>query len=277
MPEVKISKTPEMKIIVPKTAMMMDDQMPQLMALGGFGNGFTMAGPGDSFYLGPRGGTNGYAYYFSSNGDSWAIVDGAGKNFSLGSGTDKQQLDLAQRMAKGPFLWFSHEGKSYIVDDAATVSRIQSLYTPMSDLARQQEALGVQQRVMGRMEGELARQQRTEASVRIPDLSKEMADAEAALNSLKSQQGQMLSEQKLAEMQSKLAEMEARLGTLQARSAMQNNFGEKMRALGDQQREMGERQRQLGEQERTQATQAQQQVQSIIQECLHNGKATQVK
>jgi hypothetical protein len=277
MPEVKVPKMPGMRIVVPRAAVMLDDEMPQLMALGGFGNGFSLAGPGDSFYLGPAGGTHGYAYYFSSNGDSWAIVDGAGKNFSLGSGTDKQQLDLAQRMAKGPFLWFSHEGKSYIVDDAATVARIQSLYAPMRDLARQQEALGVQQRVMGRMEGELARQQRTDASVRIPDLSKEMADAEAALNSLKSQQGQMLSEQKLAEMQSKLAEMEARLGTLQARSAMQNNFGEKMRTLGDQQREMGDRQRQLGEQEKTQATQAQQQVENIIQECLHNGKATQVK
>jgi hypothetical protein len=40
---------------------------------------------------------------------------------------------------------------------------------------------------------------------------------------------------------------------------------------------MGDRQRQLGEQEKAQATQAQQQVENIIQECLHNGKATQVK
>ncbi|MGB6868915.1 MAG: hypothetical protein WBD93_04835, partial [Acidobacteriaceae bacterium] len=68
-----------------------------------------------------------------------------------------------------------------------------------------------------------------------------------------------------------------RLGTLQARSAREYNFGERMRALGEQQRQMGERERQLGEQEKTLATEAQQQVQSIIQECLRNGKAAQVK
>ncbi|HEX3662652.1 MAG TPA: M56 family metallopeptidase [Acidobacteriaceae bacterium] len=275
MPEVIIPKMPRMKIFMPRTEIL-DDEMPQLMALGKLGSEFSLVGPGDSFYLAPNGGSHGYAYYFSSNnGDSWAIVTGT--NFSMGSGKDKRQLDLAQRMAKGPFLWFSHDGKSYIVDDAAVVARIQSLYAPMRDLGRQQEALGVQQGVIGRMQGELARRQRTEASVRIPDLSKEMADAEAALNSLKSEQGQMLSQQKLAEMQSKLAEMEAKLGSLEARSAVQSNFGERMRALGEQQRDMGEQQRQLGEQQRKLATQTQEQVQSIIQECLHNGKAAPVK
>ncbi|MGA8529267.1 MAG: hypothetical protein WB622_06095, partial [Acidobacteriaceae bacterium] len=277
LPEVKIPQMPDMRVVVPKGAAMLDDQLPQVMALSNLGGGLNLMGPGNSLYLAPNGGTHGYAYYFSSNGDSWAIVDGAGKNFTLGSGSDKQQLDLAQRMAKGPFLWFSHEGRSYIVDDAAIVAQVRSLYEPMRDLARQQEALGVQQGVMGRMEGELARQERTAANVRIPDLSKEMADAEAALNSLKSEQGQMLSEQKLGEMESKLAEMEARLGTLQARAAMQSNFGERMRALGEQQRQMGERQRELGEQEKTLAAHAQQQVQSIIQESLRNGKALQVK
>ncbi|HEY1809431.1 MAG TPA: M56 family metallopeptidase [Acidobacteriaceae bacterium] len=278
MPEVTIPKMPKMKIVVPRTAEMLDDEMPQLMALDNMGSEFSLVGPGESFYLAPNGGSYGYAYYFSSNnGDSWAIVDGTSRNFSMGSGKDKEQLALAQRMAKGPFLWFSHEGKSYIVDDASTVARIQSLYAPMRDLGRQQEALGVQQRVMGRMEAELARQQRTNANVRIPDLSREMADAEAALNNLKSEQGQVMSEEKLGEMQSKLAEVEARLGKLEARSAMQNDFGEKMRGLGEQQREMAEQQQKLGEQERTQAKQAQEQVQSIIQECLRNGKATQVK
>jgi len=267
MPEV--TAMPDMKILVPKVPQMAIGKVMLNMMEG--------VGPGDGFYFGPNGSTHGYAYYFSSNGDSWAIVDGAGKNFSLGSGTDKEQLDLAQRMAKGPFLWFSHEGKSYIVDDPAIVAQVQSLYTPMKDLARQQEALAVQQRVMARMDAEAARQERTSATVKIPDLSKEMAAAQAALDGLKSEQGQMLSEEKLAEMQSKLAEMEARLGTLQARSAMENNFGEKMREMSEQQRTVAEQERQLGEQEKTQAAQAQQQVQSLIQECLRSGKATQVK
>jgi bla regulator protein blaR1 len=277
MPEIKMPKMPKMKLVVPKVPEVLGDEMPQMMALSDMGDGFRLIGPGDGMFLVPSGGTHGYAYYFSSNGDSWAIVDGAGKNFSMGSGAEKQQLDLAQRMAKGPFLWFSHEGKSYIVDDAAIVARIQSLYAPMRDLARQQQELGVRERVMARMDAERAREQRTEVSVRVPDLSKEMTDVEAALNSLRSQQGQMLSEEKLADMQAKLAEMEARLGSLQARSAMENNFAEKVRTMSEQQRTIAEQQRQLGEQEKAMAAQAQQQVRSLIQECLRNGKATPVK
>ena len=278
MPEVTLPAMPHMKVVVPKMPnILLDSEGPEFLALQDMAGAYNLVGPGDSFYLAPYGNLRGHAYYFASNGDSWAIVDGAGRNFSLGSGKDKQQLDLAQRMAKGPFLWFSHEGKSYIVDDPAFVARIQSLYAPMKDLARQQEALAVQQRVMARMDAEAARQQRTDANVKIPDLSKEMADAEAALNSLKSEQGQMLSEEKLAEMQSKLAEVEARLGRLQARSAMENSFAERMHEMSEQQRTIAEQQRQLGEQEKAQAEQAQQQVRSLIQECLRNGKATPVR
>lgn len=270
MPEVW-AKMPDMKIVMPK--------MPDFQALtvSNLGNVMELVGPGDNFYLAPNGGVHGYAYYFSSNGgDSWAIVDGAGQHFSMGDGAAKGQIDLAQRMAKGPFLWFTHEGKSYIVDDAAIVARIRGLYDPMKELGRRQSDLGVQQSVLGRMEGELARQQQTDANVRVPDLSKQMAAAQAALENLKSQQGQMMSQEKLAEMERKLADVERQLGKAQAKAAMQNNFGEKMRALGEQQQQLGEQQRQLGEQQKKLAEQAQQQVESIIRECLQNGKAAPV-
>ena len=45
----------------------------------------------------------------------------------------KAELDKARRMAHGDFLWFTHGGKSYVVDDPATVSRIQKLYRPMDE------------------------------------------------------------------------------------------------------------------------------------------------
>lgn len=272
MPEgwAKIPKMPGMKIVMPK--------LPDInaMVLGSMDQSMSLMGPGGMYLMG-NGGMNGYAYHFSSKGDSWAIVDGPMKNFSFsGSGATKEQLDMAQRMAKGPFLWFTHEGKSYIVDDAAIVAQIRGLYDPMKDLGRQQRELGVQEGVLGRMEGELARQERTDASVRVPDLSKEMAEADAALQNLKSAQGQMVSEEKLGEMERQLAEVERRLAQAQMKAAVQNNFGEKMRALGEQQRQLGEEQRQLGEQQKKQAEEAEQQVENIIRQSLQNGKATPV-
>jgi hypothetical protein len=265
---VDVPKMPGMNVVLPKT--------PEINALvlSGLDKDMTLFGPSGRFYFGEFDGMNGFAYHFSSNGDSWAIVNGTGNNPNVsGSGMPKDQLDLAQRMAKGPFLWFSHQGKSYVVDDPAIVARIQSLYAPMKDLGRQEEAIGVQQRVLGRMEGEMARQERQNTNVRIPDLSKEMADAKTVLDSLQAEQGQTLSEEKLGQLQARFAEMEARLGSLEARAAVQNNFGEKMRALGEQQRQLGEQERQLGEQQKKLADQAQQQVQIIIEQSLQNGKA----
>ncbi len=276
LPDIRI---PNIKVAVPG---MTDSLAPLELELrgvmaGGPGDGNTFVWPDSSLFMMPDGSTHGYAYYFSSSGDSWAIVDAQGEHLSMGSGTAKQQLDLAQRMTKGPFLWFTHDGKSYIVDDPAIVAQIRALYQPMRALDQQQESLGVQQRVLGRMEEELAHSFRDSETVRVPNLSKEMTDAEAALQNLKTEQGQMLSEEKLSEVQAKLSEVEARLGTLEASAAMQNKFGAKMRELGQQQRQLGEQQRQLGQQQKKLAEQAQQQVQSIIQQCLKSGKATQVK
>jgi hypothetical protein len=271
IPKVQIPKIPNVESLTLSKAFQNDLAMKSYM------DGTTLLGSGDNLYFLGNGGVHGDAYYFSSNGDSWALVSGPGTHITLGDGATKDQLDLAQRMAKGPFLWFSHGGKSYIVDDPAIVAQIQSLYAPMKDLSRQEQELGVQERVLGRMDEEIARSMRDNNTVRLPDLSKEMADAQAALDSLKTQEGQTLSEEKLAEMQAKLAEVEARLGALEAKAASQNNSGERMRALGDQQRQLGEQQRQLGEQQKKLSEQAEQQVKNLIQQCLSNGKATPVK
>ena len=252
--------------------------MPQMTQVLGDGKLLTLDGPGPMFLMGPGGAADGDAYHFSSKGDSWAVVDGSGNDVGFfGDGATEGQLGAARRMAKGPFLWFTHDGKSYIVDDAAIVAQIEQLYAPLKEIGSQERALGVQERVLGQMERELGRTERESDTVRVPDLSKEMAAAEAALANLKNEQGQMLSEEKLGEMERQLAQVEARLGMLEARAAMANNFGEKMRALGEQQRQLGEQQRQLGEQERKLTEQAEPQVQAIISESLKNGKATAVK
>ena len=86
-------------------------------------------------------------------------------------------------MAHGDFLWFSHNGKSYVVDDPQTIARIQAMYKPMEDLGRQQEELGKQQEALGRQQEELGRKQE-QASIPTPDIVQEMADLNAAAASL---------------------------------------------------------------------------------------------
>jgi hypothetical protein len=250
------------------------------------GDSVTVSGPG-AMALVSEGGqsangynSNGYAYHFSDNGDSYAIIEGSGDDITFSgdwNGGRKAELDAARKVAKGPFLWFTHDGKSYIVTDPAIVAKIRAMYKPMEALGQQQEALGKQQEELGRQQEELGRQQERAATVRVPDLSKETAEIDEELANLKAEQGQEMSQEKLGEMQEKLSEMQARLGELQGEAGRkQGEFGGRMGELGRQQGALGEHQGRLGAEQGKLAQQADRQVRSIIDESLRNGKATQV-
>lgn len=262
---------------------------------------------------------NGYSYHFSNDGESYAIVEGTGSNITFSGDWGsyrKAELDAARKVAKGPFLWFTHNGKSYIVDDPTIVAKIRAMYQPMKELGKQQEELGRKQELLGKQQEELAREQEEAGAVKLPDLSKEMADVNAAVAKakeeqdkwdtkqladvqakLKAEQDQTLTPEKVAELQAKLAaaqaewssermaEMQAKLGELQARlgelqgaaGERQGEFGEKMGKLGAEQGTLGAQQGKLGAEQGRIAREADRQVRSIIEECLRNGKATQLQ
>ena len=54
----------------------------------------------------------------------------------------REEIDKARKQAHGDFLWFARDGKSYFVDDPATLAQIEAMYKPMEALGKQQEELG---------------------------------------------------------------------------------------------------------------------------------------
>jgi beta-lactamase regulating signal transducer with metallopeptidase domain/predicted nucleic acid-binding Zn-ribbon protein len=260
----------------------------------------------------------GYTYGFADNGESYAIIEGPGNDVTFsGSWTNdrKAEIEAARKVAKGPFLWFTHEDKSYIVTDPAIVAKIRAMYQPMEELGHKQEFLGKQQEALGKQMEELSRQQEAAGQVKMPDLSREMAELDqtmAKLNAdrqnlntkeltdaekqLKAAQDKMLTPEKMAELQSdlaaaqaqwnsermasmqeKLGELQSRLGELQGEAgARQGEFGEKMGTLGAQQGRLGEQQGRLGAEQSRIAREADRQVRGIIEDSLRNGKATEV-
>ncbi|HVT96038.1 MAG TPA: hypothetical protein VHE33_00935, partial [Acidobacteriaceae bacterium] len=262
--------------------------------------------------------TRGYTYGFSDNGESYAIVEGSGNDVTFSGSWDnhrRAEIDAARKGAKGPFLWFTHEGKSYIVTDPAIIAKIRAMYQPMEELGRKQEALGKQQEALGKQMEELAREQEAAGQVKMPDLSREMAQIDAALAKfkenehqrnapalaeaeakVKAAQDKMLSPERMAELQSDLAaaqaqwnsesmsslqerlgELQARLGELQGEAgARQGDYGAKMGALGAQQGKLGGEQGRLGAEQGRIARQADRQVRGIIEDCLRNGKASRL-
>jgi hypothetical protein len=224
---------------------------------------------------------HGYAYAYSDNGDSYALVSGNGKDHINFSGDwyngRRAELDKARTMAHGDFLWFSHDGKSYVVDDPQIVARIQAMYKPMEDLGRQQEELGRKQEALGRQQEELGRRQE-QASIPTPDVSREMAQLNAALAKLEAKRNGTITMDQLAEIQSKIGDLQGKLGGLEGEiGEKQGELGRQQGMLGEQQGRLGAEQGRLGAEQGRIAREADSKVKSIIDQSLKDGKARPVQ
>jgi BlaR1 peptidase M56 len=224
---------------------------------------------------------HGYSYSYDSNGDSYALISGNNKNHVQFSGDwydgRRADLDKARAVAHGDFLWFTRNGKSYVVDDPQTIARIQAMYRPMEDLGRQQEELGRKQEELGKQQEELGRQQE-EASIPTPDISKEMADLNAAVARLQAKKNGTVTQEQLADLEGTIGELQGKLGGLQGEvGAKQGELGRKQGLLGEQQGKLGAQQGRLGEEQGRIAREADQKVKSIIDESLKDGKAKPVE
>jgi hypothetical protein len=221
---------------------------------------------------------SGYRYWYSSNGDSYAVVKGDGSgHMSFNGEIHTSEIDKARKQAKGDFLWFKRDGKAYFVDDPATLAQIEAMYKPMEDLGRRQEELGKKQEVLGKQQEELGREQEG-ASVPTPDMSKQIAAIDEAMAKLKASQGKNITQEQFAEIQEKLGELQGRLGEIQGQiGEKQGEFGARMGELGEKMGELGAQQGELGAKQGKLGQEADQKVRSIIDECLKNGKAHPVQ
>jgi beta-lactamase regulating signal transducer with metallopeptidase domain len=222
----------------------------------------------------------GYSYSYSSNGDSYAVISGNNQQHVQFSGEwidgRKAELDKARRMAHGDFLWFTHGGKSYVLDDPALVTRIQQIYGPMDELGQRQDELGRQQEELGRQQEKLGRQQEL-ASIPTPDLSREMAELNQAVARLQARKNGNITQDQLTDLQGKIGDLQGKLGELQGEmGAKQGQLGGLQGKLGEQQGKLGAQQGRLGAEQGRLAQQADKVVKSIIDQSLRDGKARPV-
>jgi hypothetical protein len=224
--------------------------------------------------------SRGSSYSYSSDGDSWALVKDSNDHVTFsGEWNDqtKGSIDKARKLTNGKFLWFTHGGKSYFLDDAATVAQIEAMYKPMEELGRQQEILGKQQEALGRQQEEMGRKQE-QASVPTPDISQEMARLNEAVTQMEAKKGSTVSQEQIADIEGKIGAIQGRLGELQGQmGSKQGELGALQGKLGEQQGKLGEEQGKLGAQQGKLAEEANHKVKSIIDESLRDGKARPVE
>ena len=224
---------------------------------------------------------NGFSYWFNSDGDSYALVtDPKAVNIRFsGDWMDgrTEELKKAAAAAHGGFLWFSHDDKSYIVDDPAIVSSIDAMYKPIEELGREQEELGKKQEELGRQQEELGKKQE-EASVPTPDLSKEIAELNALVAKLQSKKGGTVTQEELGDLQGKIGDLQGRIGDIEGKiGEEQGRLGDEQGKLGEKQGELGEEQGCLGEKQGRLSEEVDRKIKGIIADSLQNGKARQVQ
>lgn len=224
-----------------------------------------------------------FAYGFGQDGDPYAVVGSDGRvtrprgRFFRNGGDTQSDIERARKQAHGSFLWFQHEGKSYIVDDPGIVAQIEAMNKPMDDLQSQMRDLGKQMREFGSQQRQKARQMR-DAAVQTPDLSKELAALKAAEASLQAKQGATITQKEIADLQREIGRVQGELGSLQGKLMMeQGGFGKAMSEFGEQQGKLGSQMGKLGAEMGRVARENQSKMNDIINQSLSNGKAKPVQ
>ena len=218
---------------------------------------------------------------FFNDGNSYAYVTGQGETNTHFSGNwyqgSREEIDKARKVAHGDFIWFERDGKSYVIDDPATLAAVKPMQDQMDALGKQQDELGKQQDQLGTQMEALSKQME-ELKVPTPDMKKELEKLQAVQAKLAALAGKDASQGQLAELQSELGDVQGELGALQGEmGGRQGDLGGKMGELGGRQGKLGAEQGRLGAQQGRLAREMDGKVLTIIDESLKNGKARPVQ
>jgi len=192
------------------------------------------------------------------DGEAWALIEGGGKSnvWMSGSSGDMRRIDALRARDGGPLLWFRHDGREYVVRDAATLERARAILEPQMQLGRQQGELGSKQGELGAQQGELGARQ-GELGAQQGALGAQQAKLAAQMAALAADQASLHARRMAAGrdddegFETEEAEIERRMEPLEDRmeelSRQQEQLGEKQEALGSQQEALGSKQEALGE------------------------------
>ena len=158
-----------------------------------------------------------------SNGDSYAVITGQKRHMRFNGDIQTSAVDHARQQAHGDFLWFTRDGKEYIVDDPGTLARIHSIYQPIDALSEQMKAQGKLQkedaeREKAEIDRELAasgfnkqefNKEMAELHAREPKFNKEMAELSAQMVEIQAPKARAIDQKQLEEIKRQMAGLQA--------------------------------------------------------------------
>jgi len=219
--------------------------------------------------------------------DSFAIVHENGDGTMHWNGEYHDDLGrLRDKLKlKGDYIWFEHDGKSYVVTDPAMVTQAEQMFKGDPELERQMKMLEDKQKVWEKKMKELEPEME-KAKLPGPEFAEQMAKLNAQLAELQTDKFKKMTEQmnkeftqeKIGELQEKIGEIQSQLGEIQGRiGEHQGEIGEKQGEIGEKMGELGEQMGQIGEKQGQMAEEAARKLKSILNQAVKDGKAKPVE
>jgi beta-lactamase regulating signal transducer with metallopeptidase domain len=221
---------------------------------------------------------NGAREYSGNYGWGWSwpwgprfviITRGSNHPIVWGSEDDAEHAGELRSKIPGDFIWFEHDGKSYIIRDQATIGRAKQIWQQRGDSAKLQQQLQAKEQELSKEMHDQVQQKMQDIRVKVPDMSAELQKLQSEVKQLNANGATL---QQLGDLQRQVGELQQALG--QAR--WNSNMDEINRRAGELGQQMGDIGRQLGEiarQSVEQARQASEQMRQLFDGAIANGKA----
>lgn len=237
-----------------------------------------------------------------ANGDSYMIVRGNGQ-VSVEGDAENQALQKARKMAKGDFVFYTHAGKSYIIDDPATVTQIESAMGSMHLMTFKAKMLGEQNMHLAEMQKrfaerdkefaernkEFAEKQKTiilrqkewqekHQALTAPELKKQMQELNETVAKLETRNDEKLTNEDLAKLRSEVAQLQAKLSGIPMHFEFQKIEIPNVEIPKIEiDKQMIEAQKHVVEAQKRMQQESDQKMKSIIDQSMKDGKAKPIQ
>jgi beta-lactamase regulating signal transducer with metallopeptidase domain len=227
---------------------------------------------------------NGMTYAYSDDDDSFAIIHGDDSTVNI-NGHSGRDLEKARQKYHGNFIWFEHDGKSYVITDPEILDQSEAMFKGDDELNRRMSILdqkeGELNKKMELLQPEMdqARLPRPEFEAKMKKLQEQLAYLQSdKFKKLTDQMSKEFSEEKLGELQEKIGDIQGQIGEIEGQIGEREGLvGEKQGALGEQMGKLGEEMGRIGEQQGRMAEEAARKMKSVFDQAIKDGKAQPVE
>lgn len=197
------------------------------------------------------------------------VTSGSDHLIMSGSEEDAEHARALRSKISGDFIWFEHDGNSYIIRDQAVINRAKQIWAQRDDSAKLQQDLQAKQQQLSKEMREQVQQKMQEMRVKIPDMSAELQKIQSEVKGLNANGATM---QQLGDLQREVGEMQHALGEARWNSNMQEidrRAGELGQQMGDLGRQIGD----IARREVQQGREASEQMRQLLDNAINKGMA----